>query len=205
MYAALFPLAQDAERIIQTAMALMRLGAADSQLDRLRREAVRERKAADALLLGGRLRRVRAERTVERLDKRLFAHAPRQILLRVLRVDDAHVRPLIGLALDVGQAHLALFVLEVAEQLDDRAAVQSEMVIGGQQAAQHALGERAAEGVLRGIAYSGKLAVLVSCAAKLGCCVLRRGIFALFGIFRLGSRRAQIVERERRALVALVG
>ena len=205
MYAALFPLAQDAERIIQTAMALMRLGAADSQLDRLRREAVRERKAADALLLGGRLRRVRAERTVERLDERLFAHAPRQILLRVLRVDDAHVRPLIGLALDVGQAHLALFILEVAEQLDDCAAVQSEMVIGGQQAAQHALGERAAEGVLRGIAYSGKLAVLVSCAAKLGRCVLRRGIFALFGIFRLGSRRAQIVERERRALVALVG
>ena len=205
MYAALFPLAQDAERIIQTAMALMRLGAADSQLDRLRREAVRERKAADALLLGGRLRRVRAERTVERLDERLFAHAPRQILLRVLRVDDAHVRPLIGLALDVGQAHLALFVLEVAEQLDDRAAVQSEMVIGGQQAAQHALGKRAAEGVLRGIAYSGKLAVLVSCAAKLGRCVLRRSIFALFGIFRLGSRRAQIVERERRALVALVG
>ena len=131
--------------------------------------------------------------------------APRQILLRVLRVDDAHVRPLIGLTLDVGQAHLALFVLEVAEQLDDRAAVQSEMVIGGQQAAQHALGERAAEGILRGIAYSGELAVLVSCAAKLGCCVLRRGIFALFGIFRLGSRRAQIVERERRALVALVG
>ncbi len=74
-----------------------------------------------------------------------------------------------------------------------------EMVIGGQQAAQHALGERAAEGILRGIAYSRKLAVLVSCAAKLGRCVLRRGIFALFGIFRLGSRRAQIVERERRA------
>ena len=73
MYAALFPLAQDAERIIQTTMTLMRLGAADSQLDRLRREAVRERKAADALLLGGRLRRVRAERTVERLDERLFA------------------------------------------------------------------------------------------------------------------------------------
>ena len=124
-----------------------------------------------------------------------------------LVLDAMKVRPLLnlGLALDVRQAHLALFVLEVAEQLDDRAAVQSEMIIGGQQAAQHALGERAAEGVLRGIAYSGKLAVLVSCAAKLGRCVLRRSIFALFGIFRLGSRRAQIVERERRALVALVG
>ena len=205
MYAALFPLAQDAERIIQTTMTLMRLGAADSQLDRLRREAVRERKAADALLLGGRLRRVRAERTVERLDERLFAHAPRQILLRVLRVDDAHVRPLVGFALDVGQADLAFFVFEVAEQLDDRAAVQTEVVIGGQQAAQHSLSEGAAEGVFRGVAHGGEFAVLVSRAAQLGRRVLRRGIFGFFGGFGLRGRRRQVVERERGAFVALLG
>ena len=75
------------------------------------------------------------------------------------------------------------------------------MVIGGQQAAQHASGERAAEGILRGIAYSRKLAVLVSCAAKLGRCVLRRGIFRSFSVFFVSAAGAQIVERERRALI----
>ena len=70
-------------------MALMRLGAADSQLDRLRREAVRERKAADALLLGRRLLDIRTECTVDRLAERFFIRAACQVLLGRLRGDNA--------------------------------------------------------------------------------------------------------------------
>mgnify|MGYP000338380958 CR=1 FL=1 len=60
MYARIVPSAQNAERVIQTFVSLLLTGAVHRQFHCVGREAVRQCKAADALLLGGRLRRVRA-------------------------------------------------------------------------------------------------------------------------------------------------
>ena len=54
-------------------------------------------------------------KVVNRLAQRLFVHLARQILLRLLRRNYAHIRPQIGFAADISQSHRAFFALEIGQ------------------------------------------------------------------------------------------
>ena len=109
MYARIVPSAQNAERVIQTFVSLLLTGAVHRQLHRVGREAVRQCKAADALLLGRGLLDICTECAVDRLAERFFIRAACQVLLGRLRSDNAHIGPLIGFAAQIGRADRALF------------------------------------------------------------------------------------------------
>ena len=131
MYARIVPSAQNAERVIQTFVSLLLTGAVHCQLHRVGREAVRQCKAADALLLGRGLLGICTECAVDRLAERFFIRAACQVLLGRLRGDNAHIGPLVGLAAQIGRADRALFAFQIAEQLNRCACVQTEIKYEG--------------------------------------------------------------------------
>ena len=71
-----------------------------------------------------------------------------------------HIRPLVSLALDIGQAHRAFLLFQIGQQFNDRPRVQPQMIVCGQQAAELPLGQRPAERGLRALA-DGREAVVV--------------------------------------------
>ena len=164
---------------------------------------MRQREPADALLLGRGLRGVGAKRPIDRVAERLFVHPTRQVLLRVRRGHDPHIRPLVSLALDIGQAHRAFLLFQIGQQFNDRPRVQPQMIVCGQQAAELPLGQRPAERGLRALADGREAVVVHARAAQLVRRILRR-IRRLVRLRHL-HRRGELVQSERRAFIPLSG